>query len=48
MVWGSALGVIISLVPLQSKIFPAKFFFCILEEEILAGKNLLFKKVNLF
>ncbi len=27
------------LVPLQSKFFPAKFFFCILEIEILAGKN---------
>jgi hypothetical protein len=35
------------LVPLQSKFFPAKFFFCILEKGILAGKNLLFKRVNL-
>jgi hypothetical protein len=42
------------LTPLQSKIhsfakyfFPAKFFFCILEKENLAGKNLLFKRVNL-
>jgi hypothetical protein len=43
MVWGSALGVIIG-----TRSFPAKFFFCILEKEILAGKNLLFKIVNLF
>jgi hypothetical protein len=35
------------LVPLQSKFFPAKFFFCILEKENLAGKNLLGKRVSL-
>jgi hypothetical protein len=32
---------------LQSKFFPAKFFYCILEKGILAGKNLLFKRVKL-
>jgi hypothetical protein len=32
------------LMPLQSKFFPAKFFFCILEKETLAGKSFLFKK----
>jgi hypothetical protein len=31
------------LVPSQSKFFPAKFFHCILEKEILARKNLLCK-----
>jgi hypothetical protein len=28
-------------------IFPAKFFFCISEKGILAGKSLFFKRVNL-
>jgi hypothetical protein len=37
----------LNLVPLQSKFFPAKFSLRILEKEILAGKNLLFKRVNL-
>jgi hypothetical protein len=36
------LGLEMDLVPLQSKFFPAKIFFCILEKGILAGKNLLF------
>jgi hypothetical protein len=36
------------LVFLQSKFLPATFFFCVLEKGILAGKNLLFKRVNLF
>jgi hypothetical protein len=31
---------------LLQSIFPAKFFSCILEKENLAGKNLLFKRVN--
>ncbi len=31
-------------VPLQSKFFPAKFFFCILEKGILAGKKSLCKE----
>ncbi len=31
----------LDLVPLQSKFFPTKIFICILEKEILAGKNLL-------
>jgi hypothetical protein len=35
------------LVPLQIKFFPAKFFICILEKGILAGKNLLFKIDNI-
>jgi hypothetical protein len=35
------------LVHLQSNFFPAKFFFCILEKGILAGKKLLGKRVNL-
>jgi hypothetical protein len=29
---------------LQSKFFPAKFFFCILDKGVLAGKNLLCKE----
>jgi hypothetical protein len=37
----------INLVLLQSKFFPAKFLFCILEKGILAGKTLLIKIVNL-
>jgi hypothetical protein len=32
---------------LPSKFLIAKFFFCILEKGILAGKNLLGKRVNL-
>jgi hypothetical protein len=32
---------------LQSNFFPAKIFFIFLEKEILAGKNLLRKKINL-
>jgi hypothetical protein len=32
---------------MQCEFFPAKFYFCILEKGILAGKNLLFKRVNL-
>jgi hypothetical protein len=35
------------LVPLQSKFFPAKFFFCNLKKGFLAGKNLLIKRVKL-
>ncbi len=38
---------LMDLVPLQSKFFPAKFFFCILEKGNLAGKKLLGKRVNL-
>ncbi len=37
----------LDLVPLQSKFFPTKSFFYILEKGILAGKRLLFKRVNL-
>jgi hypothetical protein len=31
--------IILDLIHLQSKFFPAKFFFCILEKRILAGKK---------
>jgi hypothetical protein len=43
----NVVGNLFGLVPLQSKFFPAKFFFCILETEILAGKSLLGKRVKL-
>jgi hypothetical protein len=35
------------IIPLQSNFFPAKFFFGFWKLGILAGKNLLFKRVNL-